>query len=383
MKLLKKLLVSIDFSDQSQDVVNQAGRLAKLFKSQLILLHVVPTAISKACDLDNLLQPATQALEDVRRRLQQEGAEIEASHVICAEPFEEIINQAERYRANLILMGGKDYEPDGDTGVGVTTWRVIRKSQKPVWVVKPKNAHPLSSILCAVDYSEASQRALKSALTLARTSGAKLHVLHVNDNNHQLPGHYEPLTAKEKIAIRQQVVQDQLDDFLRSFDTHQVLLEKHLIAGDPRQAIMHAADLLKADLVMLGSIGQNESAKLLLGAVAEAVVKTSPISFITFKKEHAIALEVDNLLVSITDHFTQGKELLENGLADEAISFFEHCLNEDKMFLPAWEGLAEAYHRIGQQAEAQKVLETIDALKKRFWEKRVEFELKHRFWKKS
>ncbi len=383
MKLLKKLLVSVDFSDDAQIVVNQAAALAKLFNSRIILIHVVPTAISKTCDLDHLLQPATQSLEKVSGGLQEQGVDVESSHVFCAEPFEELLYQAERFGVNLVVMGAKDYEPDGETGLGVTTRRVIRKSQKPVWVVHSQTPFPPAAILCAVDFSEASQRALKSAITLARTLNTKLHVLHSDNDKLRLPGHFEPLTTREKIALKRQAVEGEWERFLEAFDFHQVQWEKHLVSGDPRQAILHAVGLLKADLIMLGSIGQNRSSKLQLGSVAEAVIRSSGVSLMTFKNEHAIKLEVDKLLVSITDQFNQGKELLENGLADEAIAFFEQCLREDIMFLPAWEGLAEAYHRLGMKEKAQQALDNMESIKKRLWERKVEFELKQRFWKKN
>lgn len=382
MKLLKRLLVSIDFGPYADQVVDQAIFLGKTFNSDIALLHVIPTNISRECDLEGLVQPSKEMLKTYAAKFEKAGLKVTSNQVACAEPFEELIAQAEKLQSNMIIVGEKDYEPETDPDIGVTAWRVIRKSQKPVWVVKRSSAKSIKTILCPVDFSDASHRALKSAVTLARQAKIKLDILHIQEQAHQLPGHYEPLFKKEKNkGSNENKIAEELDRFLKKNDFHQIEWQKHLITGEPRQAILHAVELFKADVLMMGSIGRDNPNKILIGAVAEKVIKQAKQHVVCFKNEHAIKLEVADALRDIDENFQHGKQLLEHGMAEDALDFFEHCLKEDIMFIPAWEGLAESYHRLGQEEEAKHALDNIDKINKIKWEKKVEFELKNRFWK--
>jgi Tfp pilus assembly protein PilF len=55
--------------------------------------------------------------------------------------------------------------------------------------------------------------------------------------------------------------------------------------------------------------------------------------------------------------------LLDKGFPEEARRQFQHCLNTNDLFVPAWEALAEAYQRLGQEERAQEARQT--ALKMR------------------
>jgi len=381
MKLLKKILVSIDFGNQSERILKQSVALANAFSTQVDLLHVVPLGFFRQCGSEEIILSAKKELEAYMHRLEGQGVVVGEMMVNCGDPFTEIIDQAEKLHSNMIVMGEKDYEPDGNIELGVTAWRVVRKSEKPVWVVKARAMVPGGDILCAIDFSDASGRALKSAIILARTFKCKLHVLHVADDSNMLSGHYEPL-AKNKLKNSTVAQENRFNLFLEQYDFHQTDWEKHEIKGDPGTAIAHAAGLFKVDTIMLGSVGGSNSDKLLMGAVAEKVIKSVPQHIVSFKNEHAIKMEIINNLETVKDYLMQGKNLLENGMADEAILFFKHALRDDRLLIPAWEGLAEAYHRIGQKDQAQKALDNITQIKKVFWEKKVEFELKNAFWRK-
>jgi len=80
-----------------------------------------------------------------------------------------------------------------------------------------------------------------------------------------------------------------------------------------------------------------------------------------------------------------GRELLENGLPEEAMPSYKKCIDLDELYAPAWEGLAEAYVRLGKDEQAEKCRNEAKEIRQRFWEIHVEAEIRsqhHMFGKK-
>ncbi len=76
---------------------------------------------------------------------------------------------------------------------------------------------------------------------------------------------------------------EQLQEFSRSVDTKGVSIDVHLLDGVPYVEITHAARELKADLVVIGTHGRTGLAHLLLGSVAERVVRTCEAPVLTIR----------------------------------------------------------------------------------------------------
>ena len=94
-------------------------------------------------------------------------------------PFDQILRHADRHDANVIIMGAGEKSDDDPFRLGITAEKVLRKASKPVWMVKPDAVMQITNILCPVDCSEPSTRALANAIRLARSFQAELTVLHV------------------------------------------------------------------------------------------------------------------------------------------------------------------------------------------------------------
>jgi nucleotide-binding universal stress UspA family protein len=128
-------------------------------------------------------------------------------------------------------------------------------------------------ILFPTDFSECSAAALGLAATLAHDQSAKIFILHAVET-----------LGPENVTYREAVSQVQPDRYrLRLWeDLHQVKLpypdlavEYILSAADPAQAIILAAAERGCDLIVMGSHGRTGWRRLLLGSVAEKVVRTA------------------------------------------------------------------------------------------------------------
>jgi nucleotide-binding universal stress UspA family protein len=136
----------------------------------------------------------------------------------------------------------------------------------------------IRSILCPVDFSEGSERALDFAIELGRNLGAAIHLVHV----YQLPVYPLPEGALAADFIAQTVgeLTKALDALVEK--KHNEKIETHLIVqGVPHREITRIADKLSADLIVMGTHGRTGLTRLLIGSVAERVVRTAKVPVMT------------------------------------------------------------------------------------------------------
>jgi nucleotide-binding universal stress UspA family protein len=142
-------------------------------------------------------------------------------------------------------------------------------------------------ILVPVDYSEHSQVALGYAVFLARGLGpdkATLDVVHIWDRPSYVPENVmvgKPGSQKSLVDLIRDNAEAEMADFLeRCLPEAGVTVTHHLESGEPSSAILRTAKSSNADLVVIGSHGRTGVRYLLLGSVAEKLVRLCPMPVI-------------------------------------------------------------------------------------------------------
>jgi nucleotide-binding universal stress UspA family protein len=132
-------------------------------------------------------------------------------------------------------------------------------------------------LLCPVDLSEASLKAARYAAQLARSVGASLKLLYV----YHVPLHAGLAAGPRHFA---DLSPDAMDTLERSLDGLKaelsalgVSVQTALAVGAPAEQVLQAARAEPIDLIVVGSAGQSRVEQLLLGSVAERVLRTSPV----------------------------------------------------------------------------------------------------------
>lgn len=130
-------------------------------------------------------------------------------------------------------------------------------------------------ILLATDYSDQARKALVEAVRLARRDGAELHVLYVEVIALQGVGLYVDPQLPEYVRDMRQVTlgsaQDLTLNYAKSFP--RVVRDRSEAAGILRYAAENAVDL-----IVLGTHGRGMVPELIMGSVAQTVVRESPVS---------------------------------------------------------------------------------------------------------
>ncbi|HEX6836265.1 MAG TPA: universal stress protein, partial [Polyangia bacterium] len=142
---------------------------------------------------------------------------------------------------------------------------------------------PIKRILAPVDFSPSGARALDEAMGLARTVGASVTLLHVYTLPQPIPDAgvaYGPevLDALE-LAARDRL--DQLRDELRRAGGDVPEIDTRTALGVAHDEIIAEARRGGYDLVVMGTHGRTGWRRLVLGSVAERVVRSSPVAVLT------------------------------------------------------------------------------------------------------
>ena len=287
MQPLAHILAAGDLSPHADLVLARAAQLAAQHGAALKVLHVVDHVLGADRPPDNILKLAFGTPGEVETTLKQEAkATLNAKLAALPEaallraavearigtPFLDIIVQARAAGADLVVLGAHGRGELKDWLLGTTAERVVRKGDRPVLVVKRPPEGPYRHVLVAVDFSDTSHRALALAAHLA--PGAHLTLLHAYEFWYE--ARLTDMSEEARRHLRQeheQSVRAQMAALAQEagLDTNRfTLLVRY---GYPPTAIVKTIADQHADLVAIGTHGLSGLRYVLLGSVAEHVLR--------------------------------------------------------------------------------------------------------------
>ena len=177
MTRIRTLLAASDLSAPARHATERAAWLAKDLRSRLELVHVVSQGL--LTELRGLLDPAAQAIEQrlldqLRVELSQLAGDlaqrrgIEAGvHLATGPVLQEILSRAEAVDADLLVLGARGSGFMRHLPLGSTAERALRKTTRPLLVVKQAPHERYRRVLVPVDFSNWSLPALRLAQAVA------------------------------------------------------------------------------------------------------------------------------------------------------------------------------------------------------------------------
>jgi len=144
------------------------------------------------------------------------------------------------------------------------------------------------NILCPVDFSDSSRHALTVATELARSSNAALTLAHIWQP--PLPLYVTPVGTPDA-AVSGELIQAMVDDAERSLADWEATaraagvasLQSKMLSGVPWDEIVKLALDSHADLVVMGTHGRTGLTHVLIGSVAEKVVRHAPCAVLVVR----------------------------------------------------------------------------------------------------
>jgi len=292
------VLCATDLSPDADRAVVAAHEMARLFGSRLVFVHAVPFSAPARVLFPHLVQRTTDRLMEVSRlaaetvttriaTLTGRPADHIDVRVDVGSPDEVIVEAAEESGAGLLVLGvsGSD---QSDPGLGDTALRIVRHAHCPILLVRSGPAK--GPVLGATDLSEPAQEAVRTASFWAGERGEPLVTLHVVDFSPIVvvpeafgPGIPIPVSGEEHNAILKAAEERLAESLEKAGIKGDRLIEE----GVPAEQIVAAADEIDASLIVIGASGGGGLRRLLLGSVAEDVLRAAPCSVLVVRNQPA------------------------------------------------------------------------------------------------
>lgn len=136
-------------------------------------------------------------------------------------------------------------------------------------------------ILVPTDFSDCSTEAFNDAITLARQTKATLLLAHVCDPN----GSPVVFVVIGPPVFPKLEIGQALDRIAHHEREKGLLIETHILKGDPSTEIVKAAEDLNCDLIVMGTHGRTGMKHFLMGSVAERVIRSSPVPVLVVRRQ--------------------------------------------------------------------------------------------------
>lgn len=291
---LRKIVVGVDLSAGAELAAFRAAEVAAQTGAELVLVHAatvpespdVPESMKPAADalvavLTERLARQRTALGELRERLGNGGVTI--SQLLVDRPADEALTEAAtELGADLIVTGTRPRSGLRRWLLGSVAEHVVRAAPCSVLVIREGDPdRGFERIVVGSDFSSAADAGLTQALEISR-AGATIDLVHCfqvpllglrDDPDAALVPGYEHL-RDELLADANK----RGDAAVAAHGSARATLRYHLVEQSPREAVCDLAEQVNADLVVVGSHGHRGLRRVLLGSVAEAVVRHAPCS---------------------------------------------------------------------------------------------------------
>jgi nucleotide-binding universal stress UspA family protein len=259
---IKKILVTADGSAESESVFAAIMPLVRADDPQVSVLYVIedpeksfmpPARLAKACGA--LRGAGVNAFLEIR-----EGP-----------PAEEILQAAREKKSDLIAMSTHGRGGVARLIAGSVAEEVLRRSKVPVLMTRPETpVQAWKRIAVALDGSERSEAILPEAAALAKKLGAVLEVIHV----------IHPVVAgaagEIPVVLPPKDPMPYLKGVLKRLEAEGLPPQVAILEGGTSQAIVRHLEASGAGLLCMTTHGRTGMTRILLGSVAEEVLRKAP-----------------------------------------------------------------------------------------------------------
>ena len=291
MKRLFRVLCAVAIDDRDRAVFAQALALARRHDAQLLLLHAASPQVS-------FNRGATERVDFLRQlRALADGAGIDIRVTVQTGPVDEIILLHARARqVDLIVLGAAHNK---ETRRGLSGWiaeRVLRDAPCPTLVVTRTSAPQESTagaVLCAVDFSPASQAAAGVAMEMSEHGtrpAALLHVVEGGGTGQQSVRRWIGAAAYDR-----ELGADALKK-LRSLipPSARGAVMARVAVGEPVNEILRAARRINAGLLVIGAARRTRIGSRLFGNTGQ-LIRDAQCPILAVPAREAVREETEHL----------------------------------------------------------------------------------------
>jgi nucleotide-binding universal stress UspA family protein len=296
MPPVTRIVCPVDFSEPSRHALEHADALARWYCVPLVVVHalapepeVVPAleliTVGPGAAREPALRPVHQAVHDFVADVVP-AADRASIAVEVGWPASIIVKEA-AVPGTLIVIGTHGRHGLERLMLGSVAESVLRTVSCPVMTVPPRSSTtshlPLKTLVCAVDFSPASEQAFALALSMAKEGDASLTLLHVLENLSPplAPPHtrefYSPEFAGDRKRDAVAALQRMIPTDAAEWCTPQVIVRY----GEPADSILSIAADIHADAIIMGVRHRGKLDQMAFGSTTHEVLRRATCPVIT------------------------------------------------------------------------------------------------------
>ena len=147
----------------------------------------------------------------------------------------------------------------------------------------------VKKILAPIDFSEISMEAMRGAMELAKDVGAEVHLVHmIAPHHHFIPLPLATNAEQSRELVREAAMLEQAEEELKRIKKDEFGDSKNVVTfaevGHPVQKLLDYAKRNEIDLIMLATHGRTGAEHLVIGSVAEKLVRYASCSVLVYRR---------------------------------------------------------------------------------------------------
>lgn len=280
-----KILVPIDFSDQSLIALSQSYNLAKMIDAEIILLYVIeevnPMIKRLYKELDGIHDAVLSNLKNLaEEKSKATGLKI-AVEIEEGKIYAKITEVAKRLDITFIIMGTKGGE--SSKFIGSNANKVVKTAPCPVITIKGKSHNQgCERIVLPLDLTKETSDKVNQAVFFAKLFKAEIYIVSI-----LLTGKEEVVNKlKDQLTIVKQYITRQ--NVACTAEVVKILKSEESLSN----AVIKYAEKNNADLIMIMTQQENEIKQLFIGSKVKEVIKNSDIPVLSIKPSVDNRLEI-------------------------------------------------------------------------------------------
>jgi nucleotide-binding universal stress UspA family protein len=272
---MNKIIVPLDFSEQSENALKVAADLAKKHNSEILALHMLELNYNMISSSEGfhpeqtvfLIKLAEKRFAEFLKRPYLEGLSV-TPIIKHYKVFSEVNEVAKEHEVDMIVMGSHGTDGLKEIFVGSNTERVVRNAEIPVLVIKePFDNFKVDCFVFASDFNVDTLEAYKKAEKFSKMLSAEMKLVFVN-----VPGD-EFLSTNDAYK--------QINTFLAAANaSHEV---KVFNDYSVEKGILNYSDNVGADIIAIPTHGRKGLSHFFMGSIGEDIANHSQIPVVTFK----------------------------------------------------------------------------------------------------
>lgn len=296
-KQIRRLLVPLDGSALAQTVVRAVIVIARAFKSQAILIHVLERNPAASIHGEKHLTDGEEAaayLLKVAAELEQAGVEVE-THVHETREGDiplSIVQHAEEYSPDLILLCAHGKHGLKSIVTGRIGQQVLLRGTCPVLILQPqKEPFAVKTVVVPVDSAHSHEPTLEFAASLAQGFGADLHLVSVIptlatlDVERSRSGLLLPSAMRAILDMNQETEAKQLEELVERCRRRGVNATGQVLRGDTVGEVLRRTNQIEAGLVVMTTHGNIGLEALIAGSIAPRIAAKIKVPLLLVREQ--------------------------------------------------------------------------------------------------